>query len=118
MSSIGYQLAEALYRQSKYEEAERYAGKDVRAKLLARRGDFDTAERLARETVVGADGEDNLNRRGNVRLALAEVLTLGGHKSDAIAILDEARALYEAKGNVAATARTTTLRAGLSPLPS
>lgn len=111
--SIGRQLAEALYRQGRYDEAERYAGNDVRAKLLARRGDFEGAERLARETVAGADGDDNPNRRGTLRVALAEVLSLGGRRAEAVAVLDAARALFEAKRNVAAVARIENLRSTL-----
>jgi len=110
---IARQLAEALYRQGRYDEAERYAGSDVRAKLLARRGDVEGAERLAREAVVDANGEDNPNRRGNVRVALAEVLALGGRNAEALAVLDEARALFEAKRNVAAVARIERLRSSL-----
>ena len=105
---IGAQLGEALYRQGRYDEAEHFAVKDVRAKLLARRGDLNTAETLAREAVVTADAVDNFNRRGNVRLALAEVLYLADRNAEAIGVLDEAHALFREKGNVAAMARTTT----------
>jgi tetratricopeptide (TPR) repeat protein len=110
---IGAQLGEALYRQGKYDEAERYAVRDVRAKLLARHGDFIAAESLAREAVVAADDDDNFNRRGNVRLALGEVLHLAGRNAEAIGLLDEAYALFREKGNIAAMARTRTLRAAL-----
>jgi tetratricopeptide (TPR) repeat protein len=111
---IGAQLGEALYRQGRYDEAERYAVREVRAKLLARRGEFNTAETLAREAVVAADAVDNFNRRGNVRLALAEVLYLAERKAEAIGVFDEAHALFQEKGNVAAMARTATSRAALS----
>ena len=110
---IGAQLGEALYRQGRYDEAERYAVREVRAKLLARRGDLNAAETLAREAVVAADAVDNFNRRGNVRLALAEVLYLAERKAEAMGVLDEAHALFREKGNVAAMARTTTSRAAL-----
>jgi tetratricopeptide (TPR) repeat protein len=110
---IGAQLGEALYRQGRYDEAERYAVREVRAKLLARRREFNTAETLAREAVVAADAVDNFNRRGNVRLALGEVLYLAGRKAEAIGLLDEAHALFREKGNVAAMARTITFRAAL-----
>jgi tetratricopeptide (TPR) repeat protein len=110
---IGAQLGEALYRQGRYDEAERYAVRDVRAKLVARRGDFKAAETIAREAVVAADNEDNFNRRGNVRLALAEVLSLAERKGEAIGVLDEADALFQNKGNLAAMARTATSRAAL-----
>jgi len=110
---IGAQLGEALYRQGRYDEAERYAVREVRAKILARRGDLNAAETIAREAVVAADAVDNFNRRGNVRLALAEVLYLAERKAEAMGVLDEAHALFREKGNVAAMARTTTSRAAL-----
>jgi len=50
---------------------------------------------------------------GPVRVALAEVLTLGAHKSEALAVLDEAGAPFEANGNVAAMARIESLRSSL-----
>ncbi len=110
---IARQLAEALYRQGRYDEAEAYAGNDVRAKLLARRGDFEGAEPMAREAVAGVDRGTNPNTRGNARLALAEVLSLAGRKAEAVGMLDEARALFEAKRNVAAVARLEKIRVSL-----
>ena len=110
---IGAQLGEALYRQGRYDEAERYAVREVRAMLLARRGDLKAAETLVREAVVAADKVDNFNRRGNVRLALAEVLYLAKRKADAIGALDGAHALFREKGNVAAMARTSTSKAAM-----
>ena len=111
--SIAGQLAEALYRLGRYDEAAHYAGKDVQAKLLARRGEFEGAERLAREVVVAADGGDHLNLRGHARIALAEVLSLAGRSDEAAAAFDEARVQFEAKRNVAAVARVEKLRASL-----
>ena len=110
---IARQLAEALYRQARYDDAERYAGSEVRAKLLARGGDFENAERLARDAIVAADGDDNLNGRGSARVTLAEVLSLVGRRSEALAAFNDARTLFEAKRNVAAVARTAKLRAQL-----
>lgn len=111
--SIARQLAEALYRQGRYEEADPYASKEVQAKLLARRGDVEGAERLAREVISGADRVDNPNRRGELRVALAEILSLGGRTADALAVLDEARTLFETKRNVAAAARIERLRSSM-----
>ncbi|HVR88339.1 MAG TPA: tetratricopeptide repeat protein [Candidatus Limnocylindria bacterium] len=110
---IARQLAEALYRQGRYDEAERYALDEVRAKLLARRGEFEGAERLAGEVIAAADRGDTVNRRGDARLGLAEVLSLAGRNDEAAAALDEARVQYEAKRNVAAVARVEKLRASL-----
>jgi len=110
---IAAQLAEAPYRQERYEEAERFAMRDVRAKLLARRGDFEAAEALVREAVALADEEDNFSRRGNARLALAEVLSHADRKAEAVTVLDAAHGLFGLKGNVAAQRRTAALRADL-----
>jgi len=69
------------------------------AKLLARRGQFDEAERLASEAVATIDRIDEVNHQAQVRMGLAEVLRLAGKTDEALAALDEARARYEQKGN-------------------
>src|SRR6266508_4206618 len=109
-------LAEALYAQGRYEEAEVWArtsetnaGEDdltaqpawrsVRAKVLARRSAFEEAERLAREAVRVAEGTDALNQRAKVEADLGEVLRLAGRSDEAARHLAEALRLYELKGN-------------------
>jgi tetratricopeptide (TPR) repeat protein len=110
-------LAEALYAQGRDEEALRYtkegeraaAADDVlsqilwravRAKVLARRGDLESPEKLAREAVALADSTDFLDPRGTVHLALAEVLRLAGREREATAEAQESLRLHETKGNV------------------
>jgi tetratricopeptide (TPR) repeat protein len=110
-------LAEALYVQGRDEEALRYtkegeraAAPDdftsqllwraVRAKVLARRGELASPEKLAREAVALADSTDCLDLRGTAHLALAEVLRLAGRESEASAEAQESLRLYEEKGNV------------------
>ena len=56
----------------------RLAWQPVRAKLLARDGEHDRAERMARDVVAAAQGTDALNKRARVLLDHAEVLRLGG----------------------------------------
>jgi class 3 adenylate cyclase len=72
----------------------------VRAKVLARRGEQDRAEDLARESVAISEQTDVLNERGDAHSDLAEVLVMAGRTKDAAAELDEALALYEQKGNL------------------
>jgi hypothetical protein len=62
------------------------------------------AERLAREATALVASTDLLNLRGDVTLALAEVLWSHGCADEATAALSEAVRLYEQKGNVAAVA--------------
>jgi class 3 adenylate cyclase/tetratricopeptide (TPR) repeat protein len=76
----------------------------VRARLLVFGGEFDEADRLAREAVARAEETDMLNLRGDALLELAHVLKLAG--KDARAELEQALALYERKGNLVMAERT------------
>ena len=86
----------------------------VRAKVLARRGELDEGEQLAREAVALAEQTDMLNVHADALLDLAEVLTLGGQ--DARTELDRALALYERKGNLVMVERTSSRLAELTAL--
>ena len=57
---------------------------------------------LALAAITLADETDFLNMRADARFALAEVLVLGERGRDAAALVEEARALYIAKGNSSA----------------
>src|SRR5713226_844613 len=128
LPGIAGQLAEALYRQGRYDEADRFADigaqvgpaairiryRNPRAKLLARRSQFERAESLAREMVRLAEGDDNLNSHGHTLMDLAEVLCLAGHSDAAGPVVKQAIALYERKGNVVSAARARTLLADLA----
>jgi class 3 adenylate cyclase/tetratricopeptide (TPR) repeat protein len=74
----------------------------VRAKLLARKGDFIEAERLGHEAVTIAAGTDYLDATASAVADLGEVLRLAGQPNESAAKSHEAIRLYEAKGNVAA----------------
>ena len=76
----------------------------VRAKLLARRGDVEAAERLAREATSRAARTDFLDLRAHAVADLAEVLRLAGRSEESAAAVQEAIRLYERKGNTAAAA--------------
>jgi class 3 adenylate cyclase/tetratricopeptide (TPR) repeat protein len=83
--------------------------REAEAKVLARRRRFEEAERLGREAVVVADRNDELDNHAEVRMGLVEVLRLAGKTDEALEMLDEARALYEEKGNLVMTERARTL---------
>jgi tetratricopeptide (TPR) repeat protein len=76
----------------------------LRGKVLARRGELEEGERLAREAVGLAAETDLLNAHGDALLDLAEVLGLAG--KDATPELEQALELYERKGNVVMAERT------------
>jgi ATP/maltotriose-dependent transcriptional regulator MalT len=77
----------------------------VRSEVLARQGELDEAEALAREAVRMADETDLLPLRGDVHASLAAVLELAGRSDEAAEERARARAVYEAKGAVAAVER-------------
>ncbi len=131
LSTVAANLAEALYRRGRAEEAERYtlvseeAGasddfitqvtwRRVRAKVLAARGEGTEAERLAREAVEVAAGTDLLDMHGDSLLTLAEVLGRQGRGDEADEAAREALSLYERKGNVVSAARARAVLSSLS----
>ena len=74
--------------------------RQVRAKVLARRGEHAEAEQLAREAVAIGDGTDALNWQGDAYADLAEVLLLSGKPDEAAAALEQALDRYERKENL------------------
>jgi tetratricopeptide (TPR) repeat protein len=101
-ASVVPSLADALYEQGRGHEAERWIDlaarwtleddldaqigwRRVRARLLARRGDFDAAERLAHDAINLALKTDYLENRASAFTDLAEVLRLAGRTSEAAA---------------------------------
>jgi class 3 adenylate cyclase len=123
------QLAEALYRQARYEEAEELldvAGAlggprmesafwgVVRAKILARRGQLKEAEVLARASARVFEPTDGWTFRGAALLGLAEVLTLAGKENEALSPLRSALEMFEQKGIVPLIEQVRSMRAGLA----
>ncbi|HEY8727110.1 MAG TPA: BTAD domain-containing putative transcriptional regulator [Gaiellaceae bacterium] len=115
-------LAEAIYEQDRYEEAETWlriaresAGSDdldaafawryVRAKVLTRLGAIDEAQQLALEALDLVARTDALNRHADSLLALAEILRVQGEEDEALENIHEALRLYEQKGNVVSAER-------------
>ena len=73
--------------------------RQVRAKVLARRGQHAEAERLAREAVAVGEETDMLDAQGDAYADLAEVLLLGGNADEAAAALEQALERYKRKEN-------------------
>jgi tetratricopeptide (TPR) repeat protein len=113
-TGLGY-LAQVVYCQGRYEEAEQLAlkageagGADdvetqrlslgVRAKVLARRGETAQGERLGRLAIELLEPTDALTGKAETELDLAEVLKLAGRANEASAAAREAVRLYAAKG--------------------
>ena len=90
------------------------AWRRVQAKLLAQRGDFEDADRLAREAIAMAARSDYLDLHARAIEDLVEVLRLAGRSQAALDELEPAIRLHEQKGNVVAVARTRALRAQLA----
>ena len=77
----------------------------VEARIAAHRGNLGEALDLGGQAVEHAEGVDNLNRRAEAWLALAEVQRAAGRYGEADASVAEALTLYERKGNVTAAGR-------------
>ncbi len=120
LSTAAGMLAQALYALDRLEEADGWAGRaaelgasddaitqmlwrQVRAKVLARRGELAEGERLAREAVAVCEKTDFLDAQGDVYADLAEVLSIGGRPQEAAAALGQAIACYQGKGNLASS---------------
>lgn len=126
LSTIAAQLGEAVYRQGRIDEAERYSEvseelgasddlfneavwRALRAKVLAARGDFLAAETLAREAVELAAKTDWFELSADTWLGLAEILHAAGRAQDAAPAAREALTRYEQKGNRVGSMRATEL---------
>jgi tetratricopeptide (TPR) repeat protein len=116
-------LADVVCEQGRYEEAlqlseeaEKAGASDdvmtqvlwrvARAKALARLGQLEEGEPLAREAVSRARATDRIDELAQTLGALAETLRLGGCEDEAREALAEALELYERKGNVVMARRT------------
>ncbi len=115
-------LGQALYALGRLDEAEHWAARaaelgasddaltqflwrQVTAKVSARRGEHEDAERLAREAMAIAERTDMLASQSDVYADLAEVLLLGGKRDQAAVALEEALDRCERKGNIVAAGR-------------
>ena len=126
ISTTAALLAEVLYRQGDLDGAEehtkiseelaaaddvtsQFRWRSVRAKVLAARGDAETAETLASEAVRLIQASDDINAAGDALIDLAEVRRVAGRSAEAAEAARDALALFETKGNTvsAAIARAT-----------
>jgi class 3 adenylate cyclase/tetratricopeptide (TPR) repeat protein len=115
LPTVGGILAEVVYVQGRYDEAERLAessmesaGTDdvysqallrsVRAKVLARRGRDEEAEVMARGSSALADETDFLHLRWYALVSLAEVLSLAGRGDEAKSVVEQAALVAQEKG--------------------
>jgi class 3 adenylate cyclase len=122
LASTAAMLAQAVYAQERYDEAAEFARasrdaaaaddlsaqvewRGISAKLLAQRGRYGEAERVAREAVKLVAQTDFLGHHADVLLDLGEVLALSGDRPNAVAALRAGLELYERKGDTVMAGR-------------
>ena len=122
LSTVAAVLAQALYEQARYDEAETWtktserasspddtasemAWRATRGRVLARRGDLTAGEALVREAVEIGRRTDDPRSLADCLLDLAEILELAGRAEEAIPPAREALRLYEQKGILPSIAR-------------
>jgi class 3 adenylate cyclase/tetratricopeptide (TPR) repeat protein len=136
-STSAGQLAASLYALARLDEAHEWTEtaeglapkgdvlsqmlwRQVRARVLARRGRHAKAEELAREAVFLAEETDMLNHHANALADLAEIYVAAGRGGEGRPHLEQALTLYEQKGNLVAVGRAgrrlTELSAGPRPV--
>jgi class 3 adenylate cyclase/tetratricopeptide (TPR) repeat protein len=127
-------LAQALYALDRLDEADAWADRaaeagvrdaaeketvwrQVKAKVLARRGNHAEAERIAREAITICDESEMLDLQGDAYADLGEVFLLAGKSDEATAALEQALERYERKENLVMAERTRDRLAALTPTP-
>jgi class 3 adenylate cyclase len=89
--------------------------RQVKAKVVARRGQRAEGEQLAREAVELARRTQNLSGQADAYADLGEVLALAGRPREAAGAYGEALARYERKGDVVSAERARRARQELLP---
>jgi tetratricopeptide (TPR) repeat protein len=122
LSTAAGDLADAIFKQGRVDEAEEYVAlareaaapddvasqsmwRQVQAKVLASRGDLDEALRLAREAVSWYETSDYIHLHGYALMDLSGLLDLSGDHTAALVAARQALAKYQQKGHVPGTAR-------------
>jgi tetratricopeptide (TPR) repeat protein len=122
ISTISGLLAEALYRQRRFEEAEQHARvceevaapsdvysqylwRGIRGKLMVRDGEAEQGIDLAKSGVEVTRTSDDIEGQANALMFLAEAQAASGRDEDAAGSAEDARRLFEAKGNTVSVAR-------------
>ena len=125
-SSQAQLLSNAVYLQGRFEEAElltrecedaarsndvysQIIWRAMRAKILARRGEFDAARAFALAAVAFAAESDFHHAHAEALMDLAEVHGLAGDAEVAAAAIEEAIHFYELKGDLFAADRARSL---------
>jgi DNA-binding SARP family transcriptional activator/tetratricopeptide (TPR) repeat protein len=126
LSSLAVLLAQAVYAQGRYDEAEDLAlearaasrpidvqsetiWRTVAAKVLAQRSQHERALQLAREALTFVEQSDFVPVHAEALVDLAEVLHLAGRPEEAAPALEDAARLFELKGNVVSASRARVL---------
>jgi tetratricopeptide (TPR) repeat protein len=123
LSTTACDLGESVYAQGRAEEAmalseeakqlgapddlvTQYKWRALRAKLLAREGSHEEAERLAQEAVELVGRTDYLNDAGEALRSLGEVLSRAGKPEEAKQAYAESVRVFEQKGNLVRAGQT------------
>jgi tetratricopeptide (TPR) repeat protein len=126
LATVAAELSECLYAQERLEDAAALADESAaladeedaeaqvlwratKAKLLARDGNREDAQRLASEAVARSTATDQPNLQGAAYLSLAEVMLLAAKPGAAAAAAGQALRAYEEKGNLVCARRAATL---------
>jgi class 3 adenylate cyclase/tetratricopeptide (TPR) repeat protein len=134
-ASVSAHLAGVLVELDRLEDAEHFLGvseamvasddvdaqvalRQARVQLLAKRGDYSEAERLAREGLALLEGTDELTVRSRMLIRLAEILGSAGKSEEAKSAAEEAIQLCEQKGNVVLGREAQELLDELATVPS
>jgi ATP/maltotriose-dependent transcriptional regulator MalT len=119
-------LAEALYRQGRFDESEHFTDvtqtlaaaddvttqvlwRGVRAKLRARQEQFGDARALADEALQIISTAQDPDAQANALLDMGEVLRLERENARAREVVAQAASLFNKKGNIVAEARARTV---------
>ena len=117
LSTTAGGLALAYCELDRLEDAERWAARaaelgaaedattqmlwrQARARVLARRGEHEKAERLAREAVEIGETTEDLSSKAETRADLGEILAIASRREDAADAIEEALTRFEAKENL------------------
>jgi len=121
-STIAAMLARVLLRLGRDDEAEAFIEvcrrdaaehqldnqikwRELRALVLANRGEHAEAERLAREAVDRAERSEQVNSQADAYFDLGVVLRVAGRPDEAVPAATRARELYQHKGNLVSARR-------------
>lgn len=90
----------------------------VEAKLCCRRGDYKAAARHAREALATVASTEWAVLHAETELTAGQVVLEGGDVAEAVPLLQQARARFERKGDVAGVARAAALLNAATPAGS